>query len=113
MSNSSRMSRIRTTPTARFCVPPASMKLPWGDRKSTRLNSNHGYISYAVFCLKKKKYHRVLNGIDSLLFGTFLGLTSRKMTVVLAVGAVGVIDVVFAARPVMFASVDDEATAGA
>src|SRR2546429_4315942 len=37
---------------------------PWGkrpsrhgarDRKSTRLNSNHGYISYAVFCLKKKK----------------------------------------------------------
>src|SRR2546422_6890155 len=35
------------------------------DRKSTRLNSSHGYISYAVFCLKKKKiklhlqpYHR-------------------------------------------------------
>src|SRR2546422_8568497 len=29
------------------------------DRKSTRLNSSHGYISYAVFCLKKKK-----SGID-------------------------------------------------
>src|SRR2546429_5922589 len=29
-----------------------SLKL---DRKSTRLNSSHGYISYAVFCLKKKK----------------------------------------------------------
>src|SRR2546422_7171631 len=29
---------------------------PWStDRKSTRLNSSHGYISYAVFCLKKKK----------------------------------------------------------
>src|SRR5687768_18106414 len=28
----------------------------WEDRKSTRLNSSHGYISYAVFCLKKKKY---------------------------------------------------------
>src|SRR2546422_7549658 len=29
---------------------------PWKvDRKSTRLNSSHGYISYAVFCLKKKK----------------------------------------------------------
>src|SRR2546422_6566729 len=27
------------------------------DRKSTRLNSSHGYISYAVFCLKKKKRH--------------------------------------------------------
>src|SRR2546422_2415266 len=29
-----------------------------GDRKSTRLNSSHGYISYAVFCLKKKKRQR-------------------------------------------------------
>src|SRR2546429_2699998 len=28
---------------------------PLVDRKSTRLNSSHGYISYAVFCLKKKK----------------------------------------------------------
>src|SRR2546422_8315488 len=28
---------------------------PAVDRKSTRLNSSHGYISYAVFCLKKKK----------------------------------------------------------
>src|SRR2546429_5545681 len=28
---------------------------PVADRKSTRLNSSHGYISYAVFCLKKKK----------------------------------------------------------
>src|SRR2546429_3330449 len=30
-------------------------KLTVRDRKSTRLNSSHGYISYAVFCLKKKK----------------------------------------------------------
>src|SRR6266542_6257519 len=29
-----------------------------GDRKSTRLNSSHGSISYAVFCLKKKKNHQ-------------------------------------------------------
>src|SRR6266436_9319581 len=29
--------------------------MPRADRKSTRLNSSHGYISYAVFCLKKKK----------------------------------------------------------
>src|SRR5256885_2794521 len=28
----------------------------WGDRKSTRLNSSHLVISYAVFCLKKKEY---------------------------------------------------------
>src|SRR2546422_787475 len=29
------------------------------DRKSTRLNSSHGYISYAVFCLKKKKIKKL------------------------------------------------------
>src|SRR2546422_5764300 len=32
------------------------------DRKSTRLNSSHGYISYAVFCLKKKKGTRASLG---------------------------------------------------
>src|SRR2546422_7921457 len=31
------------------------------DRKSTRLNSSHGYISYAVFCLKKKKKTKEIN----------------------------------------------------
>src|SRR6266436_8880407 len=30
-----------------------------GDRKSTRLNFSHGYISYAVFCLKKKKKKKI------------------------------------------------------
>src|SRR2546429_4771949 len=34
---------------------PASQEQLKVDRKSTRLNSSHGYISYAVFCLKKKK----------------------------------------------------------
>src|SRR2546422_5198392 len=33
----------------------ARLILGSADRKSTRLNSSHGYISYAVFCLKKKK----------------------------------------------------------
>src|SRR5256884_738505 len=33
---------------------PRSSRKPSRDRKSTRLNSSHGYISYAVFCLKKK-----------------------------------------------------------
>src|SRR5687768_17927433 len=31
------------------------------DRKSTRLNSSHGYISYAVFCLKKKNKKKIKN----------------------------------------------------
>src|SRR5687768_17888655 len=35
--------------------PLDSRRRRWQDRKSTRLNSSHGYISYAVFCLKKKK----------------------------------------------------------
>src|SRR3989449_256501 len=34
---------------------PGSRVIAAQDRKSTRLNSSHGYISYAVFCLKKKK----------------------------------------------------------
>src|SRR2546422_1924755 len=33
------------------------------DRKSTRLNSSHGYISYAVFCLKKKKIHTIYSSV--------------------------------------------------
>src|SRR2546422_2317858 len=44
-----------------FCIlplllgEPVSARSNLQDRKSTRLNSSHGYISYAVFCLKKKK----------------------------------------------------------
>src|SRR2546429_5889876 len=34
------------------------------DRKSTRLNSSHGYISYAVFCLKKKKRQKLNHSDD-------------------------------------------------
>src|SRR2546422_1701666 len=41
-------------PAPRARAPPPG----GGDRKSTRLNSSHGYISYAVFCLKKKKKNR-------------------------------------------------------
>src|SRR2546422_4403984 len=36
------------------------------DRKSTRLNSSHGYISYAVFCLKKKNTERVSTVVVAL-----------------------------------------------
>src|SRR5438445_8517553 len=37
------------------------------DRKSTRLNSSHANISYAVFCLKKKKKHSSTTNIDKKL----------------------------------------------
>src|SRR2546422_3159036 len=39
------------------------------DRKSTRLNSSHGYISYAVFCLKKKKN---LYNMSDIKFGVLI-----------------------------------------
>src|SRR5436190_11031615 len=45
------------TELVRFAVDQAvsAKRLPETDRKSTRLNSSHTVISYAVFCLKKKK----------------------------------------------------------
>src|SRR5687768_18165388 len=54
-----RLDRRRSTPPARISVAFRQAAAPGQDRKSTRLNSSHGYISYAVFCLKKKKknYH--------------------------------------------------------
>src|SRR6266571_2775907 len=50
-SRITRSSRTRRKPVHR-CIPRSSQP---GDRKSTRLNSSHMSISYAVFCLKKKK----------------------------------------------------------
>src|SRR5687768_3890642 len=47
------------TPDAVFTAPNAPVRaFVVQDRKSTRLNSSHGYISYAVFCLKKKSRQR-------------------------------------------------------
>src|SRR2546422_4451181 len=43
------------TPIGRRIVEAQNALTSPEDRKSTRLNSSHGYISYAVFCLKKKK----------------------------------------------------------
>lgn len=58
-------------------------------------------------------YHGVLNGLDSLLFGTFLGITRPQVFVLLAVAALTVLLIGVAARPLFFASVDaDVARAG-
>src|SRR3989440_2075603 len=47
---------------------------PRGDRKSTRLNSSHDQISYAVFCLKKKKinFHNSLLAPSAVIYITVL-----------------------------------------
>src|SRR2546429_5049039 len=42
------------------CPLAPSRELGVRDRKSTRLNSSHGYISYAVFCLKKKNTYQLI-----------------------------------------------------
>src|SRR2546422_8613462 len=49
--------------TRRRCRPGARLR----DRKSTRLNSSHGYISYAVFCLKKKRLSNRVGKTEGLL----------------------------------------------
>src|SRR2546429_7076664 len=49
---------VAVAPSHLGCNTPAEFAIARGgdgDRKSTRLNSSHGYISYAVFCLKKKR----------------------------------------------------------
>src|SRR2546427_7062135 len=48
-------------PRARRRLPVQRLGLPRADRKSTRLNSSHSQISYAVFCLKKKKIQNTTN----------------------------------------------------
>src|SRR3712207_7169072 len=57
-------------PGPHFCQPAAAAGADCGadrpDRKSTRLNSSHANISYAVFCLKKKKPFFVLHTIFSI-----------------------------------------------
>jgi len=58
-------------------------------------------------------YHGILNGLDSLLFGTFLGITRGQVVVLLAVAAVTVALALVSGRPLLFASVDpDVARAG-
>src|SRR5688572_31623562 len=53
-------------------VLEATFNVQTGDRKSTRLNSSHSQISYAVFCLKKKKKK---NNIYSILVNSSTSLT--------------------------------------
>src|SRR3712207_8910756 len=47
-----------------FELPPLMFAVEEIDRKSTRLNSSHANISYAVFCLKKKKNKLIVSHVD-------------------------------------------------
>jgi zinc/manganese transport system permease protein len=65
-------------------------------------------LALALGFLFVSLYHGVLNGVDSLLFGTFLGITSGQVAVLLVVATAAVSLVAIAARPLFFASVDAE-----
>src|SRR6266496_4166065 len=53
--------------------------MPWTDRKSTRLNSSHVEISYAVFCLKKKKNSAILGRESGKLWRDLARLISMYL----------------------------------
>src|SRR5256885_6409569 len=55
---------------------PGNVVIPT-DRKSTRLNSSHLVISYAVFCLKKKRNHAAASSTQALFHGNQYSLHSR------------------------------------
>jgi zinc/manganese transport system permease protein len=65
-------------------------------------------LALALGFLFVSLYHGVLNGVDSLLFGTFLGITSGQVAVLLVVATAAVSLVAIAVRPLFFASVDAE-----
>jgi zinc/manganese transport system permease protein len=65
-------------------------------------------LALALGFLFVSLYHGILNSLDSLLFGTFLGITSHQVAVLLAVGASSVTLLALAARPLLFASVDPD-----
>src|SRR2546429_7352019 len=61
--------RLALPGSSRFICPCTRPQGLRRDRKSTRLNSSHGYISYAVFCLKKKKKeHKSKLAASAILF---------------------------------------------
>ena len=56
-------------------------------------------------------YHGVLDEVDSLLFGSFLGITDSQVTTLLVIGAAGLAVLAVIARPLLFASIDPDVAA--
>ena len=65
-------------------------------------------LALALGFLFVSLYHGILNGLDSLLFGTFLGITSSQVLVLLVVAVAAIAVVGVAGRPLLFASVDPD-----
>src|SRR4029079_5282270 len=56
-------------------------------------------------------YRGFLNGVNALLFGSFLGITSERVVLLLVVGAVALLALAVVGRPLLFASVDPDVAA--
>lgn len=65
-------------------------------------------LALALGFLFVSLYHGALNGVDSLLFGTFLGITRSQVVVLLAVAIATALFVAVVGRPLVFASVDPD-----
>jgi zinc/manganese transport system permease protein len=93
-----------------FCGAGALALAGIGTRRSESMESaatgSLQALALALGFLFVNLYHGVLNGLDSLLFGTFLGVTRGQVTTLLVVAAVTVAVLAVAARPLLFASVD-------
>src|SRR3989449_6366347 len=85
---------IRAFISRKFVSAAASSSPPRRDRKSTRLNSSHGYISYAVFCLKKKKVDLVHQQTQNQRYGSsHIGATAKDISHVVTDPASRVVDI--------------------
>src|SRR3989442_9790310 len=72
ISSTSSRNWCRTIPrTPKSSPTPSTACRPAGDRKSTRLNSSHVRISYAVFCLKKKKSEGIRGALQNTKYYDF------------------------------------------
>src|SRR5437870_8041094 len=73
-----RSTRRPHSPDGPLRAHPPGQRLALSDRKSTRLNSSHVAISYAVFCLKKKN----LLAVNALLAGVRKGLLRQRFVLI-------------------------------
>jgi zinc/manganese transport system permease protein len=93
-----------------FCGVGALTLAGAGTRRSESMESaatgSLQALALALGFLFVSLYHGVLNGLDSLLFGTFLGVTQSQVMTLLVVAVVTLAVTALAARPLLFASVD-------
>src|SRR5207248_9027638 len=100
-----------------FCVAAAlliaTLRPTRGDDDSEESAGIGTVQAFALACgfLFVSLYRGFLNGINALLFGSFLGITNAQVLVLLLVGVVALVAVAAVGRPLLFASVDPDVAA--